>query len=137
MKALLLFIPFLASPCAFSACEIEKGNAGGINPLILHFAPGQTRVEQWDFTDCWFGIQNFTLHVLPPHNIKDSLFTVTATNLTTGEVGVDWLDPLNQYFQYADCSVMELTITLSSASKKSADVQVQYSAAFGNLPQCP
>jgi hypothetical protein len=149
MKTLsfLFLLAFLTTP-AFSECapedslcihcneSIDKGRAGWIVPLIVHLEPGQTVVERWDFTECWFGIQNFTLYVQPPKNVKDSLFTVTATNLTTGEVGVNWLDPLNKYFAYADCSVIELIITLSATSKKAADVQVQYTAGFGNVPLC-
>jgi hypothetical protein len=149
---ILATLPFLitvfVSPIAFSECapddsvcihcsdSIDKGRAGWIVPLIVHLEPGQTVVEQWDFTECRFGIQNFTLYVQPPNNVKDSLFSVTATNISTGDVGINWLDPLTKYFAYADCSVIELTITLSATSKKNADVQVQYTAAFGNLPIC-
>jgi hypothetical protein len=146
LSTLPFLLTFFVAPLAFSECapedslcihcteSIDKGRGGWIVPLIVHLEPGQTVVERWDFTECWFGIQNFTLYVQHEKRVKDSAFTVTATNLTTGEVSLG--DTNIKYFQYADCSVIELTVTYSAAAKRSTDVQIQYTAAFGNPPLC-
>jgi hypothetical protein len=142
MKTLLLVSVMLASNLFAGTCEdsIAQGSATGINPILLTLKPGVPQDVYWDFTQCTFGIQNFTIYVTQPRNrngFQPSLkpgtpIQVETTNLTTG-VDAYWPGFIC-YMGTAGSSHILCTVTLSASAKRPMDVAVSYTAAFGGMP---
>lgn len=142
MHKLLQFLFIIAplSMMAQTACEtnIAKGLGGG---LFLTLQPGIPRVVSWDFTGCWFGIQNFTIYASKPracptctqHSLPPGTpLTLLSKNLTSGA--------------YTSCpaficsmgtvssSQIELTLTLDQSVKKPLDIEISTTAGLGGPP---
>jgi hypothetical protein len=142
MKTLLLLSVMFASNLFALTCDesIAQGSATGINPMVLTLKPGVAQDVYWDFTQCTFGVQNFTVYVTQPRNkngFQASLkpgtpLQVETTNLTTG-VDAYWPGFIC-YMGTASSSHVLCTVTLSASAKRPMDVQVSYSAAFGGTP---
>lgn len=145
-KANLLGFALAAFICVQSAFAVEgcddlsKGKAGF--PLQLTLQPGQTIKVQWDFTNCWVGIQNFALYANPPractsctqYEFKNNIpLTMSAKNLTTGEDAMDY-GKFSKSFQYADHSVIEVTLTLGASARKPLAADIQWTAGLGGYP---
>jgi hypothetical protein len=138
MKPLLLAI--LLSPLSLlgqTACEtnITKGLSGG---LFLTLQPGVAQTVSWDFSTCWFGIQNYTIYVTKPracpsctqHNLPSSTpLSLLAVNLTTGA---------STTCPGFICSMgtvsgdqVELNLLLDGKVKKPLEIEISTTAALG------
>jgi hypothetical protein len=116
--------------------EIDKGRSGRPNDYIVHLEPGVTNTVTWNFTTCWFGIQNFTLYLFLPHGVKESSIGMSAENASTScQAGQQ--AQLIRYLGSVDQSVVELQIVLDANAHHAVDVQVVYTAAFGGVPVYP
>lgn len=118
------------------SCDIAKGNAGGLEPIILSLQKDIESVVEWNFTDCQFGIQNFTVYVTKPrakNGRQDALppstpLTLKCENLTTGATTA--CPGFICYMQTVSKSVVRLTLKAA----KAMTVEVSYTAAFGGAP---
>jgi hypothetical protein len=132
----------LASNLFAGTCDdsIAQGRQGGTNPMLLTLQPGVTQDVYWDFTQCTFGIQNFTIYVTQPRNkngFQPSLkpgtpLQVETTNLTT-DVSAYWPGFIC-YMGTVSSSHVLCSLTLSASARRPIDVEVSYSAAFGGMP---
>jgi hypothetical protein len=143
MKTILLvFTSILASNLLAGTCEdsVALGRQGGTNAILLTLQPGIPQDVYWDFTQCEYGIQNFTIYVTQPRNksgFQPSLkpntpIQVETTNLTTG-VDAYWPGFIC-YMGTVSSSHILCTVTLSASARRPMDVEVSYSAAFGGTP---
>jgi hypothetical protein len=144
MKTLLLVSVMLASNLFAGTCDdaIMQGSATGINPIVLTLKPGESRDVDWDFTQCTFGIQNFTIYVAAPRNKNGSQpslkagtpIQVKTINMT--DVDAAWTDWSGFTYDMGTVSSSHIlcTVTLSPSAKRPMDVAVSYTAAFGGMP---
>jgi hypothetical protein len=142
MKTLLLIFAMLATNLFAATCDdsIARGMQGGTNPILLTLQPGVSQDVYWDFTQCTFGIQNFTVYVTQPRNkngFQPSLkpgtpLQVETTNLTTSWDAV-WPNFIC-YMGTVSSDHILCTVTLSANAKRPMDVEVSYSAGFGGTP---
>jgi hypothetical protein len=111
--------------------EVQKGLSGGTNLVFVHLEPGVTNIVTWDFTQCWFGISQFTFHteLLHGNNIKD--IQAHAINITTGNVAPEYPTTLNRFLGDVGFSFLELTLILDPDARHAVDVQVITTAGFG------
>jgi hypothetical protein len=73
-------------------CDISKGNAGGLNPILLTLQPNVATVWTWDFTECNTPIMSFVAYVTKPrtksgqHSLPaNTPLQLTGTDVTTGQ----------------------------------------------------
>jgi len=139
----LLQLLFAIAPLSLSAqtaceSEITKGLGGG---LLLTLQPGVPQTVSWDFSGCWFGIQNFTIYVTQPRACptctqrvlpKNTPLTLLAANLTTGAStschGFNcWIGTVSQ-------DRVELVLLLDAKVKKPLSVEISTTAGLGGPP---
>ena len=109
-------------------------------PVGADFNAGVTQDIYWDFTQCTFGIQNFTISVTQPRNKSGyeaplqagTHIHVETTNLTT-RVSAYWPNFIC-YMGTVSSSHVLCSVTLSAKARRPADVEVSYTAAFGGNP---
>jgi hypothetical protein len=116
--------------------EIDRGRSGSPNDYFVHLEPGVTNTVTWNFTTCWFGIQNFTLFLGLPHGVKASSIGMSAENVSTGCQAGQQPQPI-RYLGSVDQSLVELQIVLDANAHHAVDVQVVYTAAFVGNPMFP
>lgn len=138
-----IFAALFCAPSAFAAVgcdDLSKGQTGA--PIQMTLQPGQTVKVQWDFSICDVGIQNFNIYANPPrscasctqYEFKNNIpLTMSAKNLTTGEDAINY-GKYSRYFQYADHSVIEVTVTLGATARKPVAVDLQWTAGLGGYP---
>ena len=117
--------------------NVSMGTAT-LNNLIFSINPGVTKTIRWDFTGCWFGLQNFTVYLTKPRTKSGSQqalasntpLKVTAINKTTGQSasGTNFF----KSFGYADHSIIEVTMT--NTGTKALDLQGTHTETMGGLP---
>jgi hypothetical protein len=110
---------------------------------MLTLKPGVPQDVSWDFTQCTFGIQNFTIYVTQPRNKAGSQpslkpgtpIRVQTINLTS-EADAGWADWPGFICDMgtAGSSHILCTLTLSPSAKRPMDVEVSYSAGLGGMP---
>ena len=143
MKTLVLVFTMLASSLFADTCSdsTAQGAAGGTNPMILTLTPGITQDIYWDFTQCTFGIQYFTVYVTQPtskNGFQASLksntpLQVETANLTT-DVSTAYCPNFICSMGTVSSSHVLCSLTLSASAKRPIDVQVSYTAVFGGMP---
>ena len=134
MKMVSVALWLLSASSIWAAdCETEmlKGLSGGTNLVFVHLEPGVTNVVTWDFTQCWFGIQQFTFHIDTPHGVKVKDIQAHAINITTGNVAPEYPATLNRFLGDVGFSFLELTLILDPDAHHAVDVQVITTAGFG------
>jgi hypothetical protein len=138
MKTLLLAI--LLAPLSLvgqTACEtnITKGLGGG---LFLTLQPGVAQTVSWDFSTCWFGIQNFTIYITKPracpsctqHTLPPSTpLALLASNLSTGAFTTcpGFTCPMGT----VSGDQIELNLMLDAKAKKPLEIEISTTAALG------
>ena len=140
MKTLFLVFAMLASSLFAGPCEDSIAQGSGTSPLLVTLTPGVTQDIYWDFTQCTFGIQNFTIYVTQPRNkngFQPSLkagtpLQVETTNLTTN-ASAYWPNFIC-YMGTVSSSHVLCSLTLSPTAKRPMDVEVTYTAGFGGMP---
>jgi len=140
MVSIFALFTMLASAVSADTCSESVAQGSGTNPLLITLTPGVTQDIYWDFTQCTFGIQNFTVYVTQPRTktgyqpaLKAGTpVVVETTNLTTG-VDAYWPGFIC-YMGTVSSSHVLCSLTLSAAAKRPMDVEVTYTAAFGGLP---
>jgi len=131
----LLITPFLLA--AQSACEtnITKGLGGG---LFLTLQPGIAQTVSWDFSTCWFGIQNFTIYVTKPracpsctqHTLPPSTkLSLMAVNITSGAFTA--CPAFNCSMGTVTGCEIDLSLLLDSNAKKPLTIEISTTAALG------
>ena len=113
-----------------------------IGETVYTLQPGQTQTVQWDFTNCWFGINSWTVYVTQPRSkngVAASLspntpLKMSVINVTTGEVytGSSFIAA----FLNENCNhdVIVATLTYSATAKKPISVLVGTSGNLGGAP---
>jgi hypothetical protein len=112
-----------------------------IGETVYTLQPGQTQTVHWDFGDCWYGINSWTVYATQPRNNKgfaaplppNTPLKMTVVNTTTGEVY-----QANSNFVAAflneNCSQDVMVLTLTYSGKKPLSVLV---GTYGNLGGTP
>ena len=111
-----------------------------IGETVYTLQPGQTQTVQWNFSDCWFGINGWTIYVTQPRNNKGFAASLSANtplkiavvNVTKGEVypATNFIAAmLNE-----NCSQDVMLLSLTYSGKKPLSVLV---GTYGNLGGTP
>jgi hypothetical protein len=133
MKIIAAAILVFCSAIAY-ACDNPIGEA------IWTLQPGQTQTVQWNFSDCWFGINGWTIYVTQPRNKNgyaaalppNTALTITVADVTTNETysGNSFIVP----FLNENCSKDVMLLNLTYTGKKPLSVLV---GTYGNLGGAP
>ncbi len=136
IAALYLLFPL----CAFSACDATKALSVGI-PFVVTLEPGVAQVIEWDMTDCWFGIQNWTVYATQPRacpsclqkNLKPNTpLEMHLFNVTDGQLAFEHTAFVRSGGTVSG-DVLQLTLLLSSKAKKPLAVEITTTGAFGGF----
>jgi hypothetical protein len=133
IKAISAAVLFFCSTLGY-ACDNPIGET------VYTLQPGQTQTVHWDFGDCWFGINSWSVYVTQPRNNRgfaaslppNTPLKMTVVNVTTGEVyqATNFIAS----FLNENCSQDVLVLTLTYSGKKPLSVLVGTTGNLGGAP---
>jgi hypothetical protein len=118
-------------------CDISKGSASGLNPILITLQPNVPAVWTWDFSDCNTPIWNFVAAVTKPRNQQgaqrslppNTPLQLTGKNVTSGQ---DYPDGnfIVDFTQPGSVGGQVIQLNLLYTGHNPLDIEISYSAVL-------
>lgn len=113
-------------------CDILKGLATGLEPIVLTLQPNIEAVVDWDFSECGTSIHNMTLLLTQPrakNGMQKRLATPPMSNIFINGL---WSQsgPLTS-FSLGTVTAAKVQLKMVSSATKPLEVEVSFTCVMG------